>query len=83
MTLAPAEILGVSDQLGSITAGKKANLVISRGSILQATTPVELLVIDGRVMKPESRHTQLAAKYRERLKQVKAGIVPLGVNPAK
>ena len=80
MTLAPAEILGVSDQLGSITAGKKANLVISRGSILQATTPV---VIDGRVMKPESRHTQLAAKYRERLKQVKAGIVPLGVNPAK
>jgi hypothetical protein len=57
--------------------------VISRGSILQATTPVELLVIDGRVMRPESRHTQLAAKYRERLKQVKAGIVPLGVNPAK
>ena len=83
VTLAPAEILGVSDQLGSITAGKKANLVISRGSILQATTPVELLVIDGRVMKPESRHTQLAAKYRERLKHVKAGIVPLGVNPAK
>jgi imidazolonepropionase-like amidohydrolase len=83
VTLAPAEILGVSDQLGSITAGKKANLVISRGSILQATTPVELLVIDGRVMRPESRHTQLAAKYRERLKQVKAGIVPLGVNPAK
>ena len=83
ITISPAEILGVADQLGSITAGKKANLVVSRGSILQATTPVELLVIDGRVMKPESRHTELAAKYRERLKQVRAGIVPLGVKAKK
>lgn len=79
VTLAPAEILGVSDQLGSITEGKRANLVISRGSIIQATTPVVLLVIDGRVMKPESRHTRLADKYRERLKQVKSGMAPLGV----
>jgi len=83
ITISPAEILGVADQLGSITTGKKANLVVSRGSILQATTPVELLVIDGRVMKPESRHTELAAKYRERLRQVKAGIVPLGVKAGK
>lgn len=80
ITLHPAEIMGVADQLGSITPGKKANLVISRGSILQATSPVELLVIDGRVVKPESRHTALAEKYRERLKQVRAGVVPLGVN---
>lgn len=79
VTLAPAEILGVADQLGSIKAGKKANLVVSRGSILQATTPVVLLVIDGRVLKPESRHTRLADKYRERLRQVKEGMVPLGV----
>ncbi|MFM1800653.1 MAG: hypothetical protein RJA81_5, partial [Planctomycetota bacterium] len=83
VTLAPAEILGVSDQLGSITAGKRANLVVSRGSILQATTPVVLLVIDGRVIKPESRHTELAEKYRERLRQVKSGIAPLGVNGVK
>jgi imidazolonepropionase-like amidohydrolase len=83
ITLAPAEILGMADQLGSIKAGKKANLVVSRGSILQATTPVVLLVIDGRVMKPESRHTRLADKYRERLRQVRAGVVPLGVNGNK
>ncbi len=83
VTLSPAEILGIADQIGSITPGKKANLVVSRGSILQATTVVELLIIDGRVMKPESRHTKLAEKYRERLKQVRAGLAPLGVGAKK
>ena len=83
VTLSPAEILGIADQIGSITPGKKANLVVIRGSILQATTVVELLIIDGRVMKPESRHTKLAEKYRERLKQVRAGLAPLGVGAKK
>jgi hypothetical protein len=34
-------------------------------------------------MKPESRHTRLADKYRERLRQVRAGVVPLGVKGNK
>jgi imidazolonepropionase-like amidohydrolase len=83
VTLAPAEILGVADKLGSITPGKKANLVVSRGSILQATTPVDLLVIDGKVITPRSRHTRLAETYRERLRQVKEGLAPLGVKGSK
>jgi imidazolonepropionase-like amidohydrolase len=79
VTLYPAEILGFSDKLGSIAPGKKANLIVSRGSILQATTPVDLIVIDGKVITPQSRHTRLADKYRERIRQVKEGLVPIGV----
>ncbi len=79
VTLYPAEILGVADKLGSIKPGKQANLVVSRGSILQATTPVELIVIDGKVLTPQSRHTRLTDKYRERLRQVKDGLAPIGV----
>jgi len=79
VTLYPAEILGFADELGSIKPGKKANLVVSRGSILQATTPVELIVIDGKLITPLSRQTKLADKYRERLRQVKDGSAPIGV----
>ena len=41
VTLAPAEILGVSDQLGSLEVGKRANLVITLGHVLQPTTEVK------------------------------------------
>ena len=40
VTLYPAQILGVADQLGSIEAGKRANLVIANGDMLQPSTQV-------------------------------------------
>ena len=40
VTIAPARILGVADQVGSIEPGKRANLVITAGHILQPTTSV-------------------------------------------
>ena len=79
VTLTPAQILGVADQVGSLETGKRANLVVTAGHLLQPTTPVLALFIDGEPLRPESRHTRLYAKYRHRLDEVRAGRARLGI----
>ena len=78
VTLYPAEIMGVADQLGSIETGKRANLVLANGDILQATTQVQALFIDGKPLEPTSKQSKLYERYRERLKEVKEGRAPIG-----
>ncbi len=78
VTLYPAQVLGVADQLGSIAPGKRANLVLANGDLLQASTQVVALFLDGRPLEPTSKHTRLYDRYRERLQDVKAGRAPLG-----
>jgi imidazolonepropionase-like amidohydrolase len=78
VTLYPAQILGVEKELGSISTGKRANLVLTNGDILQASTQVLALFIDGKPLPPTSKHTRLYERYRERLHDVKAGKAPLG-----
>jgi imidazolonepropionase-like amidohydrolase len=78
VTLYPAKILGVAEQLGSIESGKRANLVLANGDILQASTQVACVFIDGKPYEPVSKHTRLYDRYRERLKEVKEGKAPLG-----
>lgn len=48
LTLRPAEILGVSDRLGSIEVGKIANLTITRGDLLAKDRRIAHVFIDGR-----------------------------------
>lgn len=78
VTLYPAEILGVADQLGSLEPGKIANLVLTDGDILQPGTQVHALFIKGVPLEPTSKHTRLYDRYRQRLKEVKEGKAPLG-----
>jgi imidazolonepropionase-like amidohydrolase len=78
VTLYPAQILGVADRLGSVEAGKMANLVLTDGDLLQATTQVQALFINGVPLEPTSKQTRLYERYRERLKEVKQGQSPLG-----
>ena len=74
VTLYPAQILGVADQLGSIEVGKRANLVLTNGDILQATSRrCMALFIDGQPLEPTSKHTRLYERYRERLARVQGG----------
>ena len=80
VTLAPAEILGVADQLGSLDVGKRANLVITAGHVLQPTTEVKGLFLSGKPLSAESRHTRLYQKFKGRLAEVKAGTAPLGID---
>jgi imidazolonepropionase-like amidohydrolase len=72
ITLAPARILGIDDQVGSLEIGKRANIVVTAGHILQPTTPVVGLFIDGKPIAPSNRQTELAAKYLGRLRDIQA-----------
>jgi imidazolonepropionase-like amidohydrolase len=63
VTLYPAQILGVADRLGSIEAGKVADLMVTTGDPLEITTRVEQVYIEGRAISMESRHTRLFHKY--------------------
>jgi imidazolonepropionase-like amidohydrolase len=73
VTLYPAQILGVADRLGTVEAGKRANLVVATGDVLQATTQVLAVFIDGRPYEPTSKQTRLYERYRQRLAEVKSG----------
>ena len=66
VTLYPAQIMNVADRLGSIEAGKMANLVITDGDLLDARTHVRYLFINGRQLPLTSRHTELYEQFRNR-----------------
>ncbi|HYY57027.1 MAG TPA: amidohydrolase family protein [Pyrinomonadaceae bacterium] len=48
LTLRPAEILGVADRLGTIEAGKIANLTVVRGDLFDRRMRISHVFIDGR-----------------------------------
>ena len=74
LTINAAEILGVSDQLGSIEVGKLANLIVTDGDPLEIVTNVHYLFIAGKPVPLESRHTRLYLQYRQRLTQPQPAI---------
>jgi imidazolonepropionase-like amidohydrolase len=59
-TLSAAEILGAGAKLGSVEAGKVANLIVSDGDLFDDRAQIRLLVVDGREAKP-SRPAETAA----------------------
>jgi imidazolonepropionase-like amidohydrolase len=50
LTLTPAELLGVSEMVGSIEPGKDADLVILSGEPLRTATWVEKTIVNGKVV---------------------------------
>ena len=50
LTLEPAALLGVDDRLGSLEKGKDANLVFFSGDPLQATSRVQAVMLEGRLV---------------------------------
>ncbi|HHW19331.1 MAG TPA: amidohydrolase [Firmicutes bacterium] len=50
ITIIPAEILGVSDRVGSLEPGKDADFVVFQGDPLEITSRIEAVVSDGRVV---------------------------------
>ncbi|MGQ0551999.1 MAG: amidohydrolase family protein [Planctomycetota bacterium] len=67
LTSGSAEILGLGERVGSLSAGRRADVLVTDGSPLQIRTQVRQLYIDGRAVDLSTRHTQLYERYRQRL----------------
>jgi imidazolonepropionase-like amidohydrolase len=50
ITISPARALGIDDRVGSLEVGKDADIVIKKGSLLDVTTPVDLVLINGKII---------------------------------
>ena len=64
ITLNAAKILGIDDRTGSIEVGKDANIVVSKGDILDMRTSIiKAAFIQGRNVSLENKQTQLYNRY--------------------
>lgn len=66
LTLYPADVWGVADQLGSLEAGKTANVVVATGDPLDVKTEVKYVFIQGREVPLDNRQTRLRDQYNAR-----------------
>jgi imidazolonepropionase-like amidohydrolase len=64
ITQAPAELFGVSDRIGSLRAGRDANIVVWSGDPFEFSTQVEHVFIRGREVKEPSRQDMLIERYK-------------------
>jgi imidazolonepropionase-like amidohydrolase len=64
LTIYPAQIWGVADQVGSIEVGKLANLVVWDGDPLEIRSQVKYLFIKGNQIPLTTKHTELYERYR-------------------
>jgi imidazolonepropionase-like amidohydrolase len=67
ITLDPARILGVEDDLGSLAIGKLADVVISDGDLLETATRVEAVFLEGERQDLGNKQIELYERYSERL----------------
>jgi imidazolonepropionase-like amidohydrolase len=72
-TLSPAEILGMGDALGSLDAGKIANVVVADGEPFARNTRIKMVFVDGQLFEPAATPTAAA--------QTTQALAPLPVKP--
>ncbi len=65
LTINPAKIMGMDDELGSIKPGKTANLVVWSGSPVQMSSRVCQVIINGKIISMESIQTRLRDQYKK------------------
>ncbi|HSG81938.1 MAG TPA: amidohydrolase family protein [Gemmatimonadota bacterium] len=66
VTLYPAEMLGVADRLGTLEAGKLANLIVTDGDPLEIQTQVHYVFINGIPVDIDNKHRRLWEHYMDR-----------------
>jgi imidazolonepropionase-like amidohydrolase len=69
VTLYPAEMFGLGDQLGTLETGKIANVIVTNGDPLEVTTDVKYLFIRGERTSLDNKHLRLYEKYLNRPKE--------------
>jgi imidazolonepropionase-like amidohydrolase len=70
ITIYPAEILGVSDKVGSIEPGKDATLIVTTGDPLEISTQVVYEFIQGKKVDLSNRQVKLYEKYVEKYRRL-------------
>ena len=68
VTIYPAQIFGLADQIGTLEQGKLANVIVTNGDPLELTTDVKYLFIRGQLTSLDNRHLRLYEKYSKRPK---------------
>ncbi len=78
VTMAPAWIYGVADRLGSLEAGKIANVVVADGDLWADSTKVTMVFVDGRKFEPvpETLAEGDSAGPRRRARQASREVTP-------
>jgi hypothetical protein len=72
ITLNSAKILGIEDKTGSIEVGKDANIVVSKGDILDMyTNDIEYAFITGRNVNLDNKHKQLYRRFKAKYENIK------------
>jgi imidazolonepropionase-like amidohydrolase len=71
VTINPAEIFGLADEIGSLEVGKRANLFVSTGDPFETKTQITQVFINGYNVPIDSRHIQLYDEFLERSPGVK------------
>jgi imidazolonepropionase-like amidohydrolase len=66
ITLDAATILGVADRIGSLEAGKIANLLVATGDPMEMKTQFTHIFINGRNVGLKSKHTELYERFSAR-----------------
>ena len=73
ITINPAKILGIDDKVGSLEEGKIANVIICTKPLIQLSSKVKTVIINGRAIPMTSVQTKLRDKYeaivKERMKK--------------
>ncbi len=66
ITYYPARILGIEQELGSLAVGKIADVIVTDGDVLEITSRVESMWIEGRPVDLANRQTELYERYLPR-----------------
>jgi imidazolonepropionase-like amidohydrolase len=64
VTLGPAEVWGVADEVGSLAVGMRADMVVWTGDPFELSTTAEYVFIGGREIPRDSRQDRLFERYR-------------------
>ena len=68
VTIYPAQIFGLGDQIGTLDTGKIANVIVTNGDPLELTTEVRYLFIKGQLTSLDNKQKRLYEKYLSRPK---------------
>lgn len=69
VTVYAAQILGLDNRMGVIEPGKDATMIITSGNLLEFSTQVEMMFLQGKQIDLDNKHRQLYEKYQIRMKQ--------------